>query len=159
MLRGPYVSLVPLTGPAGVGKTRLAVEVAETLLADTDQNVFFVDLARLDDAAAVLPAIAETLAVKARPAEPVLESLISAVQEQPTVVVLHNFEHVLAAADQVAELLAGCPALKVLATSRSALQVRWEYEVRPRPLCLPPPTHDVDPDTRTLAGHRVVRRA
>ncbi len=135
LLEGGF-RLVTLTGPAGVGKTRLALAVAETLYSAFDR-VRFTALAPLTDAVRVVPAIAQTLSV--RNAGPALlqENVTAALRDQRVLLILDNFEQVLGAAPAVAELLAACPHLVLLVTSRAALHLRWEQQIPVLPLGLP----------------------
>ena len=131
------VRLVTLTGVGGSGKTRLALEVAIQLVDDYIDGVYFVSLAPLSDPALVVSAIAQVLAVRERPGQALLDSLIDTLRDKRALLVLDNFEQVGEAAPAVAELLAGAPRIKVLVTSRAPLHVRGEHEVHVPPLAAP----------------------
>jgi DNA-binding SARP family transcriptional activator len=132
-LQDPHVRALTVTGTGGIGKTRLAIEAAHSLRYDFDDGVYFVELAPLNDAALVIDAIAQLLDVKERPGQSLSETLRAHLRSKHTLLVLDNFEHVGAAAPLVAELLAACPALKVLVTSREPLAIRaeWQYALEP----------------------------
>jgi predicted ATPase len=125
--------VVTLTGPGGVGKTRLAVEAARELSGDFNDGAFFVSLAATR-AADVPAALAQTLDVTEQAGESPLEALQRRLESSQVLLVLDNFESALDAAPQVAELVHGCPQLKVLATSRERLHLRAEHEYRLDPL-------------------------
>lgn len=132
LLQQPRVRLITLVGPGGVGKTRLMLELAQRALGEPAQ-VVFVELAPLQELSLVASAIARSLGI-AEDGRPVLERLISRLQDQPVLLLLDNFEQVLEAAGLVGELLAACPRLKVVVTSRSPLRLRGEREVVIGPL-------------------------
>jgi predicted ATPase/DNA-binding XRE family transcriptional regulator len=136
-LRRPDVRLVTLTGAAGTGKTRLAIEAATALLEDFEDGAFFVDLAPLRDAEGVPSAIAQSLGLREAGEQPLPVALMDALRGRQLLLVLDNCEQVLAAAPYAAGLLAACPRLKLLATSREPLHLRWEQEVPVPPLALP----------------------
>ncbi|SOE03545.1 ATP-binding protein [Blastococcus haudaquaticus] len=136
LLRSGAGRLVTLTGPGGVGKTSLAMDVARSLAADFPDGVAVVELAPVREARLALPAVARALGAPAL-AAPLLDALTMFVGTRRQLVVLDNVEHVLDAAPDVAELLARCPGLVVLATSRAALRVRAELERPLDPLPLP----------------------
>jgi predicted ATPase/DNA-binding CsgD family transcriptional regulator/transcriptional regulator with XRE-family HTH domain len=118
--------LLTLTGPGGMGKTRLAVEIARDL-ASAKAPAVFVDLAPLADPELVPPAIAASLGVREQPGRPLRETLMRAIGTRGLLLVLDNCEHLLAAAARLAEsLLLGCPRLQILATSREALKLPGE---------------------------------
>jgi predicted ATPase/DNA-binding NarL/FixJ family response regulator/DNA-binding XRE family transcriptional regulator len=131
--------LVTLTGTGGIGKTRLALEVAR---ASTD--VTFVDLSSLSHPSQVIPTVAGALGIRERTEQSLFERMVRVLAGRQHLLVLDNFEHLLAAAPQVSELLADCPGLKILATSRAALRVRWEQEIPVAPLALPEPPQLAD---------------
>jgi predicted ATPase/DNA-binding CsgD family transcriptional regulator len=131
------VRLLTLTGPAGVGKTRLAVEAAARWASSSDTEALFVDLSPIDDPALVISAIARVLAVEESGGGSLLGRLRQYLAARRVLLVLDNFEQVLAGARDVGELLGGCPDLKVLATSRALLQLRWEHQYPVLPLAVP----------------------
>jgi predicted ATPase/transcriptional regulator with XRE-family HTH domain len=130
------VRLLTLTGPAGVGKTRLALEVAHRLHGRYAGGTAFVALAPLSDPALVLPEIARALGVREASGQMPGERLADALRERGLLLLLDNCEHLMAAAPGIAALLAACPRLNLLATSRAALRVRgeWAYPVAPLPV-------------------------
>jgi predicted ATPase/DNA-binding SARP family transcriptional activator len=136
-LRSEAVRLLTLTGPGGTGKTRLGLQVAADLLDAFESGVYFVGLAPISDPHLVASRIAQSLGVRETPGQPLLESLRQSLRERQMLLLLDNFEHVLAAAPLVAELLAGCPRLKVLVTSRAPLHLQGEQEFPVPPLALP----------------------
>lgn len=133
----PDVRLLTLTGAGGSGKTRLALEVAAGLVERFADGVFLIDLAPSRDSAVVVSAIARPLGVRDIGGRPLFETLKEHLRSRRVLLVLDNFEHVLPAAIQLAELLAACPELKMLATSRAPLRVRWEHEFVLPPLPVP----------------------
>jgi predicted ATPase/class 3 adenylate cyclase len=126
--------VVTLTGSGGTGKTRLAVQVGLELVEHFPNGVLFVGLAPLTDARLVIPAIAQTLGARESPGETTLETLAAFLRMRRLLLVLDNFEHVLDAAADVAQLVSEAPGLTVLATSREALRIAAEREVPLAPL-------------------------
>jgi predicted ATPase/DNA-binding CsgD family transcriptional regulator/Tfp pilus assembly protein PilF len=134
------VRLVTLTGPGGVGKTRVALAMAAESGGAFDGGVAFVPLAPIQDAALVPAAVAESLDVQESGVRPLSEDVIARIGSRRFLLILDNFEHLLAAAPLVTDLLTACPGLQVLATSRRRLDLSGEHEVPVPPLAL------VDPD-------------
>jgi len=138
LIRRDDVGLVTLTGAGGTGKTRLALQVALDLVDDFEDGVTFVPLAPISDPALVLGAIAQVLGVTESASRPLIDLLIDRLHDKHQLLVLDNFEQVVDAAKDIAELLRACPRLQVLATSRTPLRVRGEKELPVPPLALPP---------------------
>ena len=152
LLRQAKVRLLTLTGTGGVGKTRLALEVAHEMQQDFTHGVCFVELAPIQDAALVPPTIARVLHVQSIGAQAPLDHLKAALRTRHLLLVLDNFEHVLQTAPLLVELLAACPRLKLLVTSREVLHVRGERLFPVQPLPLPDPLQLVDSKVVTPSG-------
>ncbi len=130
LLRQDGTCLVTLTGPGGVGKTRLAMAVAMSLRDAYPDGVVFVDLSALNDAALVEPTVAQALDVREEGALGIHETLSAHLRDKRLLLVLDNVEQVIEAAMPIAELVAACPLLSALVTSRTALRVRAEQQFR-----------------------------
>ncbi|HET7692675.1 MAG TPA: tetratricopeptide repeat protein [Gemmatimonadota bacterium] len=137
MMGDPAVRLVTLTGPGGTGKTRLAIDAAQRMLAQFPDGVFFVNLGTLQDAALAGVAIARTTGVTIEAGSSVLESLRSALERRRCLLLLDGFETVLPAADLIADLLEETDALEILVTSRAVLRLRGERVFPVPPLSVP----------------------
>src|SRR5581483_10339499 len=123
----PDVRLLTLTGAAGTGKTRLAIAVAADVAPRLRRAVCFVDLAALADAGLGLPASGRALRVDDS-GESLADTLRRHLAGKPILLVPDNFEHHAAAAPALGELVAACPDLKILTTSRVPLHLSWEHE-------------------------------
>jgi predicted ATPase/DNA-binding XRE family transcriptional regulator len=134
LLRHDGTRLLTLTGPGGSGKTRLAVEVAATLLEDFPDGVYFVDLAPVSDPTLVLPVTATTLGVRLRGDQSAASVLGARLRGRRLLLVLDNLEQVLSAAREIGDLLQTCGDLRVLATSRAPLRLRAERELPVLPM-------------------------
>src|SRR5262249_25615030 len=135
------VRLVTLTGAGGTGKTRLALQLAADLLDAFPDGVFFVSLAPISDPDFVVSAIAQTLGVVELGSRPLVDALTTHLRDKGMLPVLDTFEQVVEAAPAMLPLLAGCPHLKGLVTSRVPLHLRGEREFAVPPLPTPDPRH------------------
>jgi predicted ATPase len=145
MLTTAGARLITLTGPGGIGKTRLALQAAANSLEAFPDGVWWVSLAAVSDPALVVPAIATPLGVREVSGEPLVETLGEHLRTRQTLLLLDNLEQVIAAAPLVTRLLDAAPGLRVLATSRAPLRLRAEHEVPVDPLPLPATTTRDDP--------------
>jgi predicted ATPase/DNA-binding XRE family transcriptional regulator len=145
-LADPGARLITLIGPGGVGKTRLALEIARAISTEGARRVVFVPLATTASSAFVASAVAEAFGLSDVSASDLPMRARVVCHEHPTLLVLDNFEHVLDAAPLVADLLASIASLRLLVTSRAPLRVRGEREYAVGPLVV-----EVDSDTRSPA--------
>lgn len=134
----PTVRLLTLIGPGGSGKTRLAVELAHRAAPHFRGGTWLVDLSALTDWRLVLPMLAQALGVPDRGEGTLAERVARRLGATPALALLDNLEHVAAAAPALGELLAACPSLTLLATSRAPLRLTWEhtFPVPPLPLAV-----------------------
>ncbi|MGD9891858.1 MAG: tetratricopeptide repeat protein [Dehalococcoidia bacterium] len=154
-LLDPDIRLLTLTGPPGTGKTRLALAVADAVSDEFPDGVWFVALETMRDSDAVIPAISQTLDLRRAGARSPWETVIAYLRERQILLVLDNFEQLLPAGLTLAEMLAACPRLTVLVTSRAPLRLRWEQEAPVPPLVLPDPAQAGDREA--VAGASAVR--
>jgi predicted ATPase len=153
LFRQADVGLVTLTGPGGCGKSRLALEVGLELLGQFEDGVFLITLESIRDSALVIPAIAETLRVPATPERPALDALADKLRDAHLLLVLDNFEQVVAAGPSISMLLERCPRLHILATSRTPLRIRAERRIVVPPLAVPVGLHA---DLQSLSQYAAV---
>jgi predicted ATPase len=146
--------LVTLTGPGGSGKTRLCIALAAAVAGDYLDGVYFVPLAPVRDPGLVPSTIARSIGLQDARDRPLMEHLVSQLRGRQLLLVLDNFEHLLAAAPIVTRLLQETSAVRILVSSRSSLRVSGEQECPVPPLTVPDETH---PTAASLAACESVR--
>lgn len=137
MLKRESVRLLTLSGPGGIGKTRLAIQIATELEGWFDSGIAFVALASVPNADLVISTIARVLKIGEAADAAIIDTLSEALHDRELLLVIDNFEHVLAAAPLLTELLTACPHLKILVTSRSLLRLSGEQAIPIPPFDLP----------------------
>jgi predicted ATPase/class 3 adenylate cyclase len=155
LLDAAGVRLLTLTGPGGIGKTRLALQAAADQIDRFEDGVYFVDLAPIRDPLAAFEAIAQAIGLTGTSDDGVLDVLKQELRTRQMLLLVDNLEQVMDAADGVADLLQQCAGLKVLVTSREALRVRGEHLLAVPPLSLP--EGGADKSAEIVAAYEAVR--
>jgi len=150
--------LLTVTGPGGVGKTRLALEAAPRVAAATGESPVVVELAEVPDAALVMPTVAQVLGLPQTAAHGAFSAVTGFLGSRRRLLLLDNLEHVLPAATDIGRLLDACPGVTVLATSRAPLRISGEREFPLSPLTLPEAS-DVAAVEESGAGRLLLERA
>jgi predicted ATPase/DNA-binding CsgD family transcriptional regulator len=151
------VRLLTLTGPGGVGKTRLALRAAETLLPNFEDGAYFVALAPLIDPDLVIPAIAQALGLKEEGGIPLVDTLKDYLHDKGMLLILDNFEQVAAAATQIKALLADASGMQLIITSRASLHLYGEYEYGVAPMSMPDLEPRIPTTVEELGGYDAVQ--
>ncbi len=161
LLQRVDVGLVTLTGAGGTGKTRLALHVAASLVEDFPDGVHLISLGPISNPDVVVSTVAGVLGVKESGDQPLLVNLRAYLRDKQLLLLLDNVEHLLKATPLVADLLASCSSLTVLATSREVLHISGEHEFPVAPLALPAlrDLPDLDTLSQTAAIALFVQRA
>jgi predicted ATPase/class 3 adenylate cyclase len=154
LLDADRVRLLTLTGPGGIGKTRLALQAAANQIDRFEDGVYFVDLSAVRDREAAFQVVVHAVGVSATSDEPPLALLKQALRNRQLLLLLDNFEQVMEAADGVTDLLQHCSGLKALVTSREALRVRGEHLFPVPPLALPASGETA---AERIAGYEAIR--
>jgi predicted ATPase/class 3 adenylate cyclase len=137
--------VVTITGPGGVGKTRVLIELGRLLAAEFPDALAFITLADVSEPAAFLPTLATALDVKEAEERTLLDGIVSLIGDRPTLLLLDNFEQIVAVAPEVATLTERCPMLRIVVTSRAPLRLAAEHEFSLGPLALPSGSEGVSP--------------
>ena len=128
--------VVTITGPGGVGKTRVLIELGRLLAAEFPDALAFITLADVSEPAAFLPTLATALDVKEAEERTLLDGIVSLIGDRPTLLLLDNFEQIVAVAPEVATLTERCPMVRIVVTSRAPLRLAAEHEFSLGPLAL-----------------------
>ena len=136
--------VVTITGTGGIGKTRLSLEICDRLKSEFRDGIAFVSMATITDATAVMPILTAALDVKEAPGRSLVNGVAALISDKKALLVLDNLEHVISAAEEIADLASKCPNLKILCTSRTPLKIKAEHEYALHPLLLPNKTNNSD---------------
>jgi predicted ATPase/DNA-binding CsgD family transcriptional regulator len=159
MVRNPALRLITITGPGGVGKTRLSIEVAATLERSFGRHIWFVPLAPVGNSSLVPAAIARTIGVRESGSRGIVQDIIEYLAPLRALLLVDNFERVIDAGGVISELLTACPELTVVVTSQAPLRLRGEQELGLTPLVPPSVEAQMRPDGIEAAMQLFVDRA
>ena len=159
LLQQEHVRLLTLIGPAGVGKTRVALAIAHRLAQDVTTATYFISLAHARTAQHVAQAIAQIMHIPERAKTDLWDTLRGHLQARTCTLVLDNCEHILFVAPYLAKLLAACPHVQCLSTSRAPLQLAGEYRFLVSPLPVPDPAHPIEQLQHNPAIYLFLQRA